>query len=56
MGTASELDTAVELKVAQRVTTTVSIGAAVGGIALTGVYLLLVRARRAGLGNADGPA
>ncbi|GAA2518979.1 multidrug ABC transporter permease [Winogradskya humida] len=33
--------TAVELKVAQQVTTTTSIGAAVGGIALTGVYVLL---------------
>jgi len=32
---------AVELAVARRVTTTTSIGAAVGGIALTGVYLLL---------------
>jgi ATP-binding cassette subfamily B protein len=32
---------AVELGVAQRVTTTTSIGAAVGGIALTGVYVLL---------------
>lgn len=33
--------TAVELKVAQQVTTTTSIGAAVGGLALTGVYVLL---------------
>ncbi|MGX6607911.1 ABC transporter ATP-binding protein [Micromonosporaceae bacterium Da 78-11] len=33
--------TAVELKVAQQVTTTTSIGAVVGGIALTGVYVLL---------------
>jgi ATP-binding cassette subfamily B protein len=33
--------TAVELEVAQRVTTTTSIGAAIGGIALTGVYVLL---------------
>jgi len=33
--------TAVELRVARRVTTTTSVGAAVGGIALTGVYLLL---------------
>ncbi|WP_246608068.1 ABC transporter ATP-binding protein [Paractinoplanes toevensis] len=32
---------AVELAVARRATTTVSIGAAVGGIALTGVYVLL---------------
>jgi len=32
---------AVELAVARRVTTTTSIGAAVGGIALTGVYVLL---------------
>ncbi|WP_030442894.1 ABC transporter ATP-binding protein [Actinoplanes subtropicus] len=32
---------AVELAVAKRVTTTTSIGAAVGGIALTGVYVLL---------------
>ncbi|MEU4620604.1 ABC transporter ATP-binding protein [Actinoplanes sp. NPDC023801] len=32
---------AVELRVAQRVTTTTSIGAAVGGMALTGVYVLL---------------
>nr|WP_203819380.1 ABC transporter ATP-binding protein [Actinoplanes ferrugineus] len=33
--------TGVELAVARRVTTTMSIGAAVGGIALTGVYVLL---------------
>jgi ATP-binding cassette subfamily B protein len=33
--------TAVELAVARRVTTTTSIGAAVGGVALTGVYVLL---------------
>jgi ATP-binding cassette subfamily B protein len=33
--------TAVELKVAQRVTTTVSVGAVIGGVALTGVYVLL---------------
>jgi ATP-binding cassette subfamily B protein len=33
--------TTVELKVARQVTTTTSIGAAVGGIALTGVYVLL---------------
>jgi ATP-binding cassette subfamily B protein len=32
---------AAELRVAQRVTTTTSIGAAIGGIALTGVYVLL---------------
>jgi len=32
---------AVELGVARRVTTTTSIGAAVGGVALTGVYVLL---------------
>ncbi|MEU4242716.1 ABC transporter ATP-binding protein [Actinoplanes sp. NPDC026619] len=32
---------AVELAVARRVTTTISIGSAVGGLALTGVYVLL---------------
>jgi ATP-binding cassette subfamily B protein len=32
---------AVELAVAKRVTTTTSIGAAIGGVALTGVYVLL---------------
>ncbi|MFD1366631.1 ABC transporter ATP-binding protein [Actinoplanes sichuanensis] len=32
---------AAELRVAQRVTTTTSVGAAIGGIALTGVYVLL---------------
>jgi ATP-binding cassette, subfamily B, bacterial len=35
------VQTAEELRVARRVTTTTSIGAAVGGIALTGVYVLL---------------
>jgi ATP-binding cassette subfamily B protein len=32
---------AAELRVAQRVTTTTSVGAAIGGLALTGVYVLL---------------